>query len=64
MPLLEWLAVHWVAAMLLLLYVAALMYNALLGRRASDSISGYYLGSRRMGGFAIGVSFFCHVCFH
>ncbi len=58
MPLLEWLAVHWVAAMLLLLYVAALMYNALLGQRASDSISGYYLGGRRMGGFAIGVSFF------
>ena len=40
MPLLEWLAVHWVAAMLLLLYVVALMYNALLGQRASDSISG------------------------
>ena len=58
MPLLEWIAVHWVAALVLLLYLAVLMYNALLGQRASDSISGYYLGGRRLGGFAIGVSFF------
>mgnify|MGYP001427119055 CR=1 FL=1 len=58
MPLLEWIAVHWVAAILLLIYVAVLMYNALLGQRASDSISGYYLGGRRLGGFTIGVSFF------
>lgn len=58
MPLLDWIAAHWVAAVLLLLYVAALMYNAWLGQRASDSISGYYLGGRRLGGFAIGVSFF------
>ena len=58
MPLLDWIAAHWVAASLLLLYVAALMYNAWLGQRASDSISGYYLGGRRLGGFAIGVSFF------
>ena len=58
MPLLEWIAVHWVAAILLLVYVAMLMYNALLGQRASDSISGYYLGGRRLGGFTIGVSFF------
>ena len=58
MPLLDWIAVHWVAALALMLYLAVLMYNALLGRRASDSIAGYYLGSRRLGGFAIGVSFF------
>ena len=58
MPLLEWITVHWVAALVLLLYLAVLMYNALLGQRASDSISGYYLGGRRLGGFAIGVSFF------
>ena len=58
MPLLEWIAVHWVATILLLVYVAVLMYNALLGQRASDSISGYYLGGRRLGGFTIGVSFF------
>ena len=58
MPLLEWFAVHWVAAILLLIYLAVLMYNALLGQRASDSISGYYLGGRRLGGFTIGVSFF------
>lgn len=58
MPLLDWIAVHWVAALVLMLYLAVLMYNALLGRRASDSIAGYYLGGRRLGGFAIGVSFF------
>lgn len=58
MPLLEWIAVHWVAAILLLIYVAVLMYNALLGQRASGSISGYYLGGRRLGGLTIGVSFF------
>ena len=61
MPLLEWIAVHWVAAILLLVYVAMLMYNALLGQRASDSISGYYLGGRRLGGFTIGVSFFATI---
>ena len=58
MPLLDWIAVHWVAALALMLYLAVLMYNALLGRRASDSIAGYYLGSRRLGNHDPGVSFF------
>ena len=38
MPLLDWIAVHWVAALALMLYLAVLMYNALLGRRAQHSI--------------------------
>lgn len=58
MAVLDWLALHWVAGVLLILYIAALMYNALQGRRASDTMAGYYVGGRRLGGFAIGVSFF------
>ena len=57
MAVLDWLALHWVAGVLLILYIAALMYNALQGRRASDTMAGYYVGGRRLGGFAIGVSF-------
>jgi Na+/pantothenate symporter len=58
MSVFDWLELHWVAAVLLIVYIAALMYNALLGRRASSSIAGYYVGGRRLGGFTIGVSFF------
>lgn len=58
MALLDWLAMHWVAGVLLASYLAALLYNALQGRRASATMAGYYVGGRRFGGFAIGVSFF------
>ena len=57
MALLDWLAMHWVAGVLLASYLAALLYNALQGRRASATMAGYYVGGRRFGGFAIGVSF-------
>lgn len=58
MAILDWFALHWVAGGLLVAYIAALMYNAWQGRRASTTVSGYYVGGRRLGGFAIGVSFF------
>ncbi|MDH3641972.1 MAG: sodium/solute symporter [Gammaproteobacteria bacterium] len=53
-----WIADHWVAAVLLLVYAAVLFYNANIGRRASGSLADYYLGGRAMGGAVVGVSFF------
>lgn len=53
-----WMAEHWVALVLFGLYTTVLMHNALLGLRASASLSGYYVGSRNMSGPIIGLSFF------
>ncbi len=49
---------HWLAAILLVVYALVLAYNAVLGRRASDSVEGYYVGGRNMSGVVVGVSFF------
>jgi SSS family transporter len=53
-----WLADHWVAAFLLVVYTAVLFYNANVGRRSSHNLAEYYLGGRSMGGAVVGVSFF------
>ena len=53
-----WVQTHWLAAALLGAYTLMLFYNAYFGGRASTEISGYYLGGRKMGGVAIGFSFF------
>ena len=54
----EWMQQHWLAVVLLAGYTAMLLYNAYLGNRASESLDGYYVGGRNMGGVVIGVSFF------
>ncbi|MEM9620202.1 MAG: hypothetical protein AAF993_01040 [Pseudomonadota bacterium] len=53
-----WVVEHWLAVLLLAAYTLMLLYNAYAGRRASTSLSGYYVGGRNLGGLAIGVSFF------
>jgi SSS family transporter len=53
-----WLAEHYLAVVLLVLYTGALMANAYAGLRASRSLSGYYVGNRNMSGPLIGLSFF------
>ncbi len=54
----QWFSEHWVAGVLLALYTAVLLYNANVGRRASNSMRNYYVGGRTMGGVAVGLSFF------
>ena len=54
----EWLKVHWLACLLLIIYIAILLRNAWIGRRASTGIDAYYVGNRSMGGIAIGISFY------
>ena len=49
---------HWFAMVLLGLYTLVLLYNAVLGLRASASVAGYYVGARDMSGPVIGLSFF------
>ncbi len=53
-----WMSEHWLAVVLLIAYTAMLLTNAWIGSRASQGVSGYYVGDRRMGGFVIGISFF------
>jgi SSS family transporter len=55
---LDWLVEHWLLAVLLVTYTAALLANAFIGKRSSQGLSDYYVGARKMGGIAIGVSFF------
>ena len=54
----EWLKVHWLACLLLIIYIAILLRNAWIGRRASTGVDAYYVGNRSMGGIAIGISFY------
>ncbi len=54
----EWLKVHWLACLLLLVYTAILIRNAWIGRQASTGMDAYYVGNRSMGGIAIGISFY------
>lgn len=53
-----WISQHWLAVVLLIGYTVVLLVNAWVGRRASTGMTGYYVGNRRMGGVAIGVSFY------
>ena len=54
----SWLGEHWLAVALMGLYTVVLVANAYAGLRASQSISGYYVGDRNMSGPLIGLSFF------
>lgn len=53
-----WIAEHWLACVLLLLYTGILFYNANIGRLSSRGLSDYYVGGRNLGGVVIGISFF------
>ena len=53
-----WFLEHPFAALFLLSYLAFLAGNALASRREASDISGYYVANRRLGGAAVGLSFF------
>jgi SSS family transporter len=49
---------HWLAMVLLLTYSLLLVHNAYIGSKASTGLDEFYVGGRKMGGLAIGISFF------
>lgn len=53
-----WIADHWLAAVLLVVYTVVILLNANVGRRVSRGLDEYYVGGRAMGGAAVGISFF------
>ena len=53
-----WFSEHIFAAFFLLAYLAFLAINALASRREAAEITGYYVANRRLGGVAVGLSFF------
>ncbi|HVL66925.1 MAG TPA: sodium/solute symporter [Vicinamibacterales bacterium] len=53
-----WLADHWVVLLLLAAYGAMLVRHAWEGARGTRGVADYYVGGRRMGGIALGLSFF------
>jgi hypothetical protein len=54
----SWLATHWIVLLLLAAYGAMLVWHAREGRRGTRGVADYYVGGRRMGGIALGLSFF------
>lgn len=53
-----WLAGHWIVVLLLVAYTAMLVWHARQGHRGTRGVADYYVGGRRMGGVALGLSFF------
>lgn len=54
----HWLTEHWLAVVLFAAYSLMLVHHARIGRRGTRDLGDYYLGGRRVGAFALGVSFF------
>ena len=54
----RWLTEHWLVLTLFLIYSLILFYNGVIGRRRAGSLRDYYVGGRKMGGMAIGISFY------
>jgi SSS family transporter len=54
----SWVASHWVVVVLLAAYGAMLVWHAHEGHRGTRGVTDYYVGGRRMGGIALGLSFF------
>lgn len=53
-----WWSRHWLAGVLFVAYTAVLIHHARIGRQRTASLTDYYVGGRRLGGAALGVSFF------
>ncbi len=53
-----WFSEHWLVLVLLLGYVAIMAWHAVIGKRGTHGLADYYIGGRRMGGIALGISFF------
>ena len=54
----DWVLKHWLLILLLIVYTGILLNNAYRGVRDSEGIEDFFVGGRRIGGFAIGISFF------
>ena len=54
----SWLAQHWFAVALAVVYTAFLVAHARLGLRAGKTAAGFFIGDRRLGGAVIGISFY------
>ena len=54
----SFLADHWFAAALFAAYTAMLVWHARAGMRAGGTAAGYFVGGRKLGGAAIGISFY------
>lgn len=55
---LRWVIAHSIPLLFLTLYVCLLVYHAWVGHRATRGVEDYYVGGRRLGGWALGLSFF------
>lgn len=53
-----WIREHALILVLLVGYVAAMARHAVAGQRQTKNVTDYYVGGRRMGGIALGISFF------
>ena len=49
---------HWFAAALFAAYTGMLVWHARAGMRAGSTAAGYFVGGRKLGGAAIGISFY------
>ena len=54
----HWLLEHWFLLLLVVVYSFVLLRNAGIGSAASEDLHGYFVGSRNLGGVAIGFSYF------
>ena len=54
----DWVLKHWLLILLLIVYTGILLNNAYRGVRDSEGIEDFFVGGRRIGGFAVGISFF------
>ena len=54
----SWFAEHWFATALIAAYAAMLVVHARSGLRGTRGTADYFIGGRRFGGLAIGVSFY------
>lgn len=52
------LRTYWLVHLMLLVYTALLAFHAWQGGRSTRGVTDYYVGGRRMGGVALGLSFF------
>ncbi len=54
----NWFQEHWLVLVLLVGYTGIMAWHAVQGKRGTHGLADYYVGGRRMGGIALGISFF------
>ncbi len=53
-----WISAHGLVLLILALYTVLIAHHALVGKRRTRGLIDYYVGGRKMGGIALGISFF------